>query len=756
MKRRDFIRAGIAAAAASLREGGMAVAASPRMTDDTPQLFPAPQNLTTDVPADFPRFFFPQHDTEAELLSRYLWSHFSNRGGYGKVVFNKEYLTTSDMWMGGGIHPGWPESIQQIHRDELLSIQQDREGYIWTHQHFSHAHEQGWPFPMWTQAPSGPDGYTAGWHFQDDGPGWVWDRLRREPNSPFCRAKAMEGWELTNVRSLGIQDKKWQLEATGPSPAIITPRSVTIDAFNAPFLQLRWVRTPPPRDNALPYVEWLHEEDSDFSAERRVYFGFDTGDPDHEKVSRVTHCMIEMHRHPSWKGRIKAIRIALAPGESTVSFSLDSFFTVYDTRHTINNPIYILSCWDYYRWTGDVEFLRAVVDKMRMALRYQQTVMGGLRYNRIRDAWPGHDGLPGYITESGGKKKMQYGHGIGSNYWDLLPIGWDDMYATSQYYASLQTMATVEEAIAAHPGWDVPVGALALDPGDLRGHAVAVKKTANELFWNDKTGRFAACIDRADKAHDYGFTFLNLDAIWYGIASDAHARSIMDWMTGSRIVEGDTSTGADIYHWRFGPRATTKRNLDWYGQGWTAPESIPWGGQVQDGGAVLGFAFYDFWAYLGVLGPERAWQRLTQMLNWEKEVWAEGGYRKYYENGKHGSTLQGCGTAGGIGVDCEFWESSLIPAIVIYGFLGLNPGATNLSVRPRLPDSCPEMGVSNILYRGVRLDVRVFDKAIDIAVKDQPRDPLILHLEGRWRRKDTGEVGKEFAIKAPGTYEFRI
>ena len=282
MKRRDFVKAGIAAAAATLGGRGLAFASPGDISQDARQLFPTPKDLANDIPENFPRFFFPQHEAEAEALSRYLWYHFSKRGGSGKVVFNQEYLTTADMWMGGGMHPGWPEAIQEVHRDDLLAIRQDREGYIWTHQHFSHAHEQGWPFPMWTQAPSGPDGYTAGWHFQDDGPGWVWDRLRREPDSPFCRAKAMEGWELVNVRSLGIQDKKWQLETTGPSPTITMPRNVTIDAFNAPFLQLRWLRTPPPTPGTSPYVEWQREEDSEFSPERRVYFGFDTGDPDHE------------------------------------------------------------------------------------------------------------------------------------------------------------------------------------------------------------------------------------------------------------------------------------------------------------------------------------------------------------------------------------------------------------------------------------------------------------------------------------------
>jgi len=719
-------------------------------------MFPPPKDLMDDVPPRFPRFFFTGHQEEAQCLSRYLWYHFSKRGGAGKCMFNQEYVTTSDMWMGDGVHPRLRRPIQDVHREMLRAVCLDEEGYVNTHQHFSHAHEQGWPFPMWTQAPPGPKGPTAGWHFQDDGPGWVWQHyLRRYPDTPHGRAKAIDGWTLENVRSLGIVDKKWRLEATEPSPAITTPTYVTIDALNAPFLQLRWTRTPKPPPGVLPYIEWLGENDTAFGPDRRVHFGFDTGNPDYQGVSKTTHSQIRMHRHSQWKGRIKRIRICLAPGESSVKLAIDSFFTVYDTRHTINNPIYIMACWNAYRWTGDLVFLGDVINKMRIALRYQQTVLGGLKHNHIRNPWVGHDGLPGFKVNPDGTKTMRYGHGIGNNYWDLMPFGWDDMYSTSQYYAATRIMADVEQAVLDHPEWDIPRGALALDPDTLRKHAAAVKKTANEKFWNAKTGRFIACVDKEGGRHDYGYTFLNLDAIWYGIASDDHARSILDWLTGKRIVEGDTSTGADIYHWRFGPRASTRRNVEWYGQGWTAPESIAWGGQIQDGGGVLGFAFYDFWAYLHVVGPDAAWRRLGEMLTWEKEVWAEGGYRKYFEGGKHGTTLQGGGTAGGIGVDCEFWESSLIPSIVICGFLGLDPDATALAIRPRLPKACPEIGVSNVFYRGVRLDIKATNDALDIGVNGRPRDPIQIVLEGQWQRQDTGQAADTFPLASPGIYRFK-
>ena len=713
-------------------------------------VLPEAQDLVPNVPKEFPRFHFAGHDQEARLLGRYLWHHFSTRLGNNHVLFNKEYLTTADLWMAGAVDRQRNKPIQQVHREDILRMRMDDEGYVHTHQHFSHAHEHGWPFPIWTQAGRGPDevrGITAGWHFQDDGPGWVWGYLRGWKRSEYYGEGATNGWLLHNVRSLGIADGKWQLEATGPSPTITTPAGIEIDAFNAPFLQLRWTRTGEPPDGRLPYVEWLREGDAEFGEDRRVYFS-PLGGEEHESVTNSRHCMICMYRHPKWQGKIKRIRICLAPGESDVRFAVDSFFTVYDTRHSINNPIFILACWSYFRWTGDVDFLRRNMNRMRAALRYQQTEMGGLKYNHIRNTWPGHDGMPGWVRNPDGSKTLRPGHGIGNNYWDLLPFGWDDMYATSQYYAATLAMAEAEEAAALHPEWGIPRGGVGFDPAQLRAHAAAVKSEANRRFWNHKTGRFVGWIDKEGKAWDYGFTFVNLDAIWYGIASDRHAREIMDWLTGRRIVEGDTSAGADIYHWRFGPRATTKRNIECYGQGWTGPESIPWGGQVQDGGAVLGFTFYDLWARLQVLGPDNTWQRLKEILAWEEEVWKEGGYREYYKDGKRGTTLQGGGTAGGIGIDFEFFESSLLPSIVVYGFLGLNPTPDALVVLPKLPKECPQMGVSGILYHGVVLDVKASQEEVLVEAKSQPVDPIVVAV-GR-------DKSQKVKITAPGVYRLAV
>ncbi len=710
--------------------------------------------LMEDVPDDFPHFTFANHPEQADLLSHFLWYHFHHRLGNSAVMFNKEYLLTADIWLGNAFPRGSQERIQDVHRRTLLGESIDDEGYVSSHQHFSQAHDLGWPFPSWAQAHKDlaqVKGKAAGWHFQPlkDVPGWVGGHLRASNGREYAGETAAALWELHNLRSLGIQNNSWHLEAVGPSPTMTTPKGYAINAFDAPYLQLRWKRTGQAKYHTAPYVEWLGENDTDYSPQRRVYFY-----PEKTPLSQqYYHSIMTMYRHPRWKGKIKRIRISLAPGESDVKFEIDSFFTVYDTRHTINNPIFILASCRYFNWTGDLDFLRRQVDRMRLALRYQQTVMGGLQYHHIRNPWPGHDGMPSWQKDSDKKLTFNSGHGIGSNYWDILPFGWDDLYATNQYYAATLALAEIEEAIRRHPAWGIPPGALAMDPDQLRRHAREVKQTANQLFWNERDGRFIACIDQHGDKHDYGYTFLNLDAIWYDLANPEHARQIMDWITGDRIVDGDTSTGADIYRWRFGPRATTRRNIEWYGQGWWAPESLDWGYQVQDGGAVLGFTFYDLMARLNNLGPDNAWARLMEILAWEKEVQSEGGYRKYYEGGKRGTTLQGGGTCGGLGIDYEFYESSLLPAIVPYGFLGLQAQPDNcLTINPRLPRACPEMAVTNLLYHDVHLDIRVTNSTIELNCKETPTEPIQIGLAGIWRQAESDGYGSVLMINQAGLH----
>jgi hypothetical protein len=245
--------------------------------------------------------------------------------------------------------------------------------------------------------------------------------------------------------------------------------------------------------------------------------------------------------------------------------------------------------------------------------------------------------------------------------------------------------------------------------------------------------------------HDYGFTFLNNEAIYYGFVGPEQAQSIRAWISGTRTVEGDTSTGQDIYHWRFGPRSTTRRNLDYYFWGWSNPESIPWGYQVQDGGAVLGFSYHDLMARLAVAGPDDAWTRLKEILKWFDETQAAGGYRDYYKDPSRGS-MQGGNVAGGLGLDREFFESILVPQVMLYGFMGLRPTAEGIALNPRLPKDWPELTITGIHLHDHVLSITARRETVVLQSTTGSTEPLAVEIPSGWSATN----------RSPATLKIRI
>ena len=243
------------------------------------------------------------------------------------------------------------------------------------------------------------------------------------------------------------------------------------------------------------------------------------------------------------------------------------------------------------------------------------------------------------------------------------------------------------------------------------------------MFWNEETGRFVAAIDLVEgKRYDFGYTFLNNEAIYYGYATDEQAASIMAWTNGDRIVESDTSQGADIYHWRFGPRSTTKRNTDYYFWAWDCAEKIPFGDQVQDGGAVLGFAFHDMMARIRYLGPDNAAARLAETVEWFREVQAAGGYRKYYAPENKRGNMQGGNVAGGLGLDLEFFESILYPQSLLLGFMGFVPRADGFALCPKLPAAWPSLEIDRIRWQDQIIAIRATHEEIEIKFEGPARE----------------------------------
>ena len=657
-------------------------------------------------PADFPRFVVPAAEamTELDAVRRLFWRHYEHAGPL--IPLWDEWMPKSTLWLAVGA--GVPttdvadssdalNSMRRRWREALSGRTLNEEGYVHTRQHDGPAHAEGWPFPFWMHAGG------VGWHFAPVGVGGGYE-------GPAATA---DGWKVNGGRGDAIDAKGWPVAIETRGATLDSP-AFAIDAKNSPWLRLNWWAGG--LEGAECFVEWTTAEAPDFSAERRMPFAaaagsiLDGGVAD--TAGRETRTMVPLYRHAGWKGTITGLRISFG-NACPAAVVFKSIHTAVDTRHNVNNLNFIRGCHDYFVWTGDVEFLRSQIERIRTAMRFVEREFQTRQRRCVYTTWPGHEGRSG-VRWADGMKTIVPGEGVGSNYWDLLPFGGEDALATIYYYDALGDLATLEEAIVRHPEWKIADAAAneandnaavkAYDAADLRTHAEEVKAYAGERFWNPATGRFGTR-DLDGVLHDYGFTFLNNEAVYHGFATPEQAKSIQQWMSGARTVTGDTSTGADVYHWRFGPRSTTLRNIDYYVWNWSGPETIPWGYQVQDGGAVLGWSYHDLMARLRTAGPDDAAARLAEIARWFGEVESEGGYRAYYGKDPARGSMQGGNVAGGLGLDHEFFESALVPQVMLYGFLGFTPTTEGFEVKPRLPQGWPELTVTRIYIRDRVVDV---------------------------------------------------
>lgn len=372
-----------------------------------------------------------------------------------------------------------------------------------------------------------------------------------------------------------------------------------------------------------------------------------------------------------------------------------------DTRHFTTNPGFILGCANHLLWSRDVEFLKAILPRVRLAMKFQLKAMAGEKGVMIITA-KGHEG-----------RNM----GNGSNYWDILPFGHKDAFTNAYYYASIEAMARIEEMAAAAglPPGDNP-------PAYFRELRKTVRADYQESFWDDKAGRFVGCVDVDGVKHDYGFTWINLDAMAYGLADPEQVKRIYDWMENHPTATGK----ADTYsRWVFAPRASTFFNPPFHLYNWKdklTPTDLPpwWHGewhmgdyetQCQAGGAILYTSYSDILARAKYLGADNAFRRFAAILDRYAEPDHLSGGSPLYR----GESSQGHGIAGSVGTESEFPESGLVPSSFLYAFLGIEPDVEGLAIRPNLPKGMVFAGVRNLSYAGKTLEVRV--EANTVAVR---------------------------------------
>jgi hypothetical protein len=389
-----------------------------------------------------------------------------------------------------------------------------------------------------------------------------------------------------------------------------------------------------------------------------------------------------------------------------------------DTRHFDTNARFILGCWRHWLWTGDTDFLRKQADRLRSAMNYQLEVLRG------------KDGLiitPDFRT---GRHED-----LSDNYWDILPFGHLDAYANAIFYASLEAMAQIEDAISDHSSLITHHSSSYYRSLMRKSH-----RRYDEVFWDDKAGRFIGCVDIDGVRHDYGFTFVNLEALFYGLGDADKARRIYQWMEREPTSSGKADTYSKFI---FAPRATTIHNPQWgevssdqstvnspeSGVSPSPPRPIPpspppwwtywwpgtpYGDQCQDGGAILYTSFFDLMARTRHLGADNAWKRFTEIMDRYRMPDRLCGGSPLFR----GEVPQQ-ESAGAVGTDYPFPESGLVPLYFLYGVMGIEATPDGLKITPNLPKALSYAEVKYLDWHGTDLKVRVTRDSVEVTSADK-------------------------------------
>lgn len=449
-----------------------------------------------------------------------------------------------------------------------------------------------------------------------------------------------------------------------------------------------------------------------------------------------TRQFFDMYLHPDWNRQIVTDLGVEFVGQNNSRFDVDCQINflrpAYDTRQSNATYQFILALYNYFIYTRDVKTLNKLMNKARKGLLFLTHALEGEKGLLSLEYLYGHDGVtPHSIDEN---DRLAY-HGVGNGYFDLTVSPIKNLEANIYFYQALRAMAVLEEM--AEPAVDLqiknrmPYGdpvPYAYTTESLNNLADLVKsnmekdiEVAREEsnkpftvgdwhyvnkggFYNRETGRFALGINEYNgEILDYGYVYWNLEAICAGIGTKEQHLSIMNWIDGRRIVESDKSKGSDIYFYEFAPRFSTKDTdeamnfmtdenhyhrffINGYGT---------WSRQVQNGGAIIAWSYYDLLARSKVFGVDNAAQRLDGIKQWYMKVLKDCGYSysfygDYYDMLDSDATLedpdmyyvysiQQAGTrgVGACGLDAEFIESVILIRGIPDALFGMDASHNN-------------------------------------------------------------------------------
>ncbi|MBQ7949310.1 MAG: hypothetical protein IJ284_06075, partial [Clostridia bacterium] len=504
-----------------------------------------------------------------------------------KVISAEPGLTSQQLfwqeWMSLAFYPLSSLQGEEISRIEglrklLSGVPVDRYGYVWQESDLvrdanstlissSGEHRMGWPFPLSYHT----DGMSRSWDFNGaDSSHWSSNIDATLKNGLF------KGTAENSADSV---------EFTSPVPENETEE---ICAYYTPLLEIDLrMYTENAEDIEDVYVWYTTSEDPEWSEDKKVSVN-EKAFIAYDYTSIYEHILfLPMYAEEAWKSDkelqsyIRQIKVEIVPKEGkTLSgdFGLSYVRSTFDTRHSNNASLLISSLRLDYEYTGDMEYLKENITRARKAMNFYMQMYDEERHLNDQSYLVGHDS-----DRTSPYRSDQIAMTIANGYWDMSFMPRYDFHSNTYFYKALVDLAYLEKILEDNGVHVDKSEATVLTADRQFNHGTSeynynsesltkiandvvtalrqtINKTDHTGFWDEETGRFVAgYADAEDKWYDYGYTMWNMEAIYYGVATDEQAKTIMDWISGKRIVEKDKngSQGEDIYFFELAPRLNT-------------------------------------------------------------------------------------------------------------------------------------------------------------------------------------------------------
>ena len=355
-----------------------------------------------------------------------------------------------------------------------------------------------------------------------------------------------------------------------------------------------------------------------------------------------------------------------------------------------------------YRYE-DVSQGMTVLEKTEAAMRFILEELGG------------KDGL----IVLGGDNTGEF-NSASSNYWDNLSFGHQDPYEGMLFLGALGSMADLYRMR----------GETAKEQ-EYRTLLAAAKAAYEQTYWSADKGRYLSTVTESGEKLDYGLTFLNTEALYYGAGGQQNADKIFSWIDGERIVEGDTAQGLEILdQWTIAPMSNTvpieslkkydetvRRNITW----WHAPGAInvftnsKFQLHCENGGAIFYTTYFELMSRFRYGKTDSALQRLIAIA------------REYGKDELLRDPSNSYGSAWILGVIGEFPESGLVPTTFLRGLMGVNATARGLEIAPNIPAEYGTLGAKGVQYGGKVYNVEIErGKKVTLSAQDEGEAALRL------------------------------